>query len=140
MLKKLIQQFSKFVLIGMLNTGIDFAVLNLLMRLFSVYEGSSIIPIKAVAFFTANINSYFCNKYWTFRQEQKKNISQEYGKFLIISAIALGIHLMVIYSITTLIPPILMSKELWANFANIVAVGLALIWNFIGYKFLVFKK
>ena len=140
MLKKLIQQFSKFVLIGLLNTGIDFGVLNLLMRLFSVYEGSSIIPIKAAAFFTANINSYFCNKYWTFEHGQKEHITKEYSKFLIVSAVALGIHLAIIYSITTFIPPILIGQELWANFANIIAVGLALIWNFIGYKFIVFKK
>ncbi len=140
MLKKLIQQFSKFILIGLLNTGIDFAVLNLLMRLFSVYEGSSIMPIKAIAFFTANINSYFCNKYWTFKQKQKERIAQEYSKFLLVSAIALGIHLTVIYSVTTYIPPIIVGKELWANFANALAVGLALIWNFIGYKFIVFKK
>lgn len=140
MFKKLIQQFSKFFLIGMLNTGIDFGVLNLLMRLFNIYEGSSIIPIKAIAFFIANINSYFCNKYWTFKQKQKEHVAQEYGKFLIISGIALGIHLVVIYSVTTLIPPILISKELWANFANLLAVGLSLIWNFIGYKFIVFKQ
>lgn len=140
MLKKLIRQFSKFVLIGLLNTGIDFGVLNLLMRLFSVYEGSSIIPIKAIAFFIANINSYFCNKYWTFKQKQKEHISQEYSKFLIVSGVALGIHLAIIYSITTFIPPILIGEKLWANFANLVAIGLSLIWNFIGYKFIVFKK
>lgn len=140
MLKKLIHQFFKFFLIGILNTGIDFAVLNLLMWLFGIYYGRGIIPIKATAFFTANINSYFWNKYWTFKQTQKEHLAQEYSKFLIISGVALGIHLIVVYSITTYIPPIIISQELWANFANIIAVGLALIWNFIGYKFVVFKK
>jgi len=140
MLKKIIQQFSKFFLIGMLNTGIDFGVLNLLMRLFGIYEGNGIIPIKATAFFVANINSYFCNKYWTFKQGQQEHAAQEYSKFLIISGVALGIHLLVVYSMTTYIPPMIVGKELWANLANCLASGLALIWNFIGYKFIVFKK
>ncbi|MFH1392059.1 MAG: GtrA family protein [bacterium] len=140
MLKKIIQQFSKFFLIGMSNTAIDFGILNLLMWLFGIYEGSGIIPIKTTAFFIANINSYFWNKYWTFKQTQKEHAAQEYGKFLIISGVALGIHLLVVYSITTYIQPIIIGKELWANFANILAVGLALIWNFIGYKFVVFNK
>lgn len=140
MLKKIIRQFSKFFLVGMLNTGIDFGILNLLMWLFAIYAGSGIIPLKATAFIIANINSYFFNKYWTFKQKQKERIAQEYGKFLIISGIALGIHLAVIYSVTTFVPPILMGQKLWANFANILAVGIALTWNFIGYKFVVFKK
>ena len=47
----------------------------------------------------------------------------------------------VVFGVTTFIPPFFgLSPELWANLAKVAATGFSLIWNFIGYKFIVFKK
>lgn len=138
--KNTVKQGAKFIIVGFSNTFIDFGVLNLLMWIFNSYKGSSIIPFKTTSFIIANINSYLWNKYWTFKQKQKKHVAQEYGTFLVVSGVALGIHLLIVYFVTTFIPPIIVGKELWANVANVIAVGIGFIWNFIGYKFIVFKK
>src|SRR3989338_1639936 len=37
-------------------------------------------------------------------------------------------------------PPFSMSPALWANIATLLAITVAVSWNFIGYKFIVFKK
>jgi putative flippase GtrA len=138
--KKIIRQFSKFVVIGFVNTAIDFAVLNLLMWWTGVYQGAWIVLLNAISFTIAVINSYFWNKYWTFRDKNEVGV-KEFSQFIMVTLIGLAINSGVVYGMTTLIPPFFgLSPELWANFAKAAATGLSLIWNFIGYKFFVFKK
>lgn len=141
MIKKLIHQFSKFVVVGFINTGIDFGILNLLMWLFHIYSGTGIILMKTAAFLVANVNSYLMHKFWTFAKKDTESVGKEYGQFFSVSLFALGIHLAVVYSITTYIPPLFnIGPQLWANIANVLAVAIVLMWNFVGYKFIVFKK
>ncbi len=141
---KFIRQFSKFVVIGLMNTAIDFSILNLLMWQTGIYKGKWIILLNAIAFTVAVINSYFWNKYWTFRAKEADEpgeIAKEFSQFIVVTLIGLAINSGIVYGVTTFIPPFFgLSLELWANLAKAAATGLSLIWNFIGYKFIVFKK
>jgi len=144
MSSKLIRQFSKFVVIGFMNTAIDFAVLNLLMWQTGIYKGQWIILLNAIAFAVAVINSYFWNKFWTFRAKEADEpgeIAKEFSQFIVVTLIGLAINSSIVFGVTTFIPPFFdLSPELWANLAKAAATGFSLIWNFIGYKFIVFKK
>jgi len=137
----LISQFSRFIAVGLVNTAIDFAVLNLLSWTTGIYSGSGIILLNSVAFTAAVVNSYFMNKYWTFGVRDGVKTS-EVSKFLGVSLVGLGINTSLVYGITTLIvlPLPQVGPALWENFAKAVATGASLIWNFIGYKLFVFKK
>jgi putative flippase GtrA len=143
-MNQLVKQFTKFVIIGFMNTIIDFGVLNLLMWLTGVYKGSWIILLNAISFSIAVTNSYFWNKYWTFRAKetgQPAMVAKEFSQFVMITLIGLGINTSIVYGVTTLIPPLFgIGPELWANLAKAAATAISLIWNFIGYKFIVFKR
>lgn len=133
-------QFSKFLVVGSMNTAIDFAVLNLLMWTTGIYQGQWIILLNAISFLVAVTNSYFLNKYWTFRVKGPTVVPWQMGQFLVVSLIGAGINSSIVYGVTTFIPPCFgLGKELWANLAKALATGVALIWNFLGYKFIVFK-
>lgn len=139
--KKLVVQFSKFILIGALNTGIDFAILNLLMWQTGIYSGKYIILLNAISFSVAVINSYFWNKFWIFRAKGTTQTGKEFVQFITITLIGMAINTAIVYSVTTLISPMFgLSVELWANLAKVAATGISLIWNFTGYKLIVFKK
>lgn len=139
--KKLIIQISKFAIIGVLNTGIDFAVLNLLMWQTGIYSGRYIILLNAISFSVAVINSYFWNKFWIFRAKETTQTGKEFFQFIAITLVGMAINTAIVFSVTTLIPPMFgLSVELWANLAKVVATGISLIWNFTGYKLIVFKK
>jgi len=141
MTSPLVAQFSKFVIVGLLNTAIDFGVLNLLSFLTGVYSGAALIALNSVAFLAAVTNSYFLNKYWTFAAKDGARTT-EISKFLIISFIGLGINNAIVYGVTTFmaLPLGRIGPALWENLAKMAATGISLIWNFIGYKFFVFKK
>ncbi len=138
---KFFMQFSKFFIVGILNTGLDFAILNFLMWLTDTYEGQSIVYFNTVSFAVAVTNSYILNKYWTFNDQNKTQAPQQFAKFIGVSGIGWGLNTGIVYSITTLINPIFgLTPALWANFAKVVATGIVLAWNFAGYKLFVFKK
>ena len=61
--------------------------------------------------------------------------------FGIVTLIGLAINSGIVYAITTFVPPTFVdSQKLWANLAKVLATGISLIWNFTGYRLIVFKK
>lgn len=135
----LIKQAGKFILVGFLNTGIDFGILNLLMWVLGIYSGAWIILLNIIAFSTATINSYFWNKFWTFKA--RGNAGIQFIQFIAVSIIGVLINTIIVFLISTYIAPVFgISQALWVNLAKVFATGISLFWNFTGYKFIVFKK
>jgi len=133
-------QFAKFGAVGALNSFIDFGVLNLLIFLFSIKSGLWFSIFKAISFLTATTNSYFWNKYWTFESFKKPKVS-EAAKFYTIAIIGGFLNISVASFIFSGINrPEFISVNLWANVAALGGILSAFIWNFLGYKFVVFKK
>ena len=134
---KLLWQLAKFALVGVLNTAIDFGILNFFIFITQVTGGAGIILINATSFSCALVNSYFWNRDWVFGQTKKSN----FLTFAVVTLIGLSINTGVVYILTTYVQPILVtSPTLWANLAKVLATILSLIWNFTGYKLIVFKK
>ncbi len=135
-----IPQFARFFLVGILNTAIDFGVLNLLMYISEKSSGFYYPLFKSISFLFAVTNSYFFNKHWTFKATEKDNAG-EFFKFTIINLIGWGLNVGTASYIVNIIgAPEGLSPILWGNFAAISATVVTLFWNFIGMKFLVFKK
>lgn len=130
-------QLAKFALVGVLNTAIDFGILNFLILGTGITGGTGIILINAASFSTALINSYFWNKEWVFAGSKRAN----FKSFAIVTLIGLGINTGIVFILTTFFPPIFVTSEtLWANLAKVMATGVSLVWNFAGYKLIVFKR
>lgn len=135
----LIYQIVKFGIVGFLNTVIDFGILNLLSWMTGIYSGKQIIILNSVAFAFAVTNSYFWNKYWTFNSGDNAK-KGEFAEFLAVSVVGLIINTGIVYTVTTYAPLFVENPALLENIAKLFATAFALIWNFIGYKFIVFKK
>lgn len=148
---KVVYQLAKFILVGALNTLIDWGILNLLMFLTSVVAGSQFLMFKGFSFLAATTNSYFWNKFWTFKkadasvdgcgQMKKENAGSEFAQFLIVSVIGFGLNLGVAHLIVNVLGAQWgLSPALWANFGALCGTLLGLVWNFLGYKLIVFKS
>ncbi len=129
-------QLAKFGLVGVLNTAIDFGILNYLSSYLGINEGLQLIPIKAVSFVIALVNSYWWNKNWVFEGKKKANPLA----FTIVSVIGISLNVGTVYVLTTLVAaPSGFSGQMWLNAANVAATFLSLTWNFLGYRLVVFK-
>ncbi|MBX4187524.1 MAG: GtrA family protein [Candidatus Doudnabacteria bacterium] len=139
--RALILQFLRFAVVGVINTAINFAIFNLLIWATGVTKGPMIVPMTGAAFLAANINSYLLNRKWTFKDNSNGEGAKQFSVYLSVSIVGALINIGCVFLLTTYIPPLLgLSEQLWANLANLVATGLSLIWNFVGYKLIVFKK
>lgn len=137
------ESFAKFVMVGFLNTGVDFAVFNFLMFTSGNDKpGVALSAFKAVAFIVAVTNSYFWNKYWAFKAgASTAGKGGEFAKFFAVNVGGVLINVGVTSGITVLIAPQFgFSQVAWNNIAAIVATIFVLIWNFVGFRLIVFKK
>lgn len=141
-LAKVIYQIARFAEVGVMNTFIDFGILNLLIWITRITGGLAIAPLNAFSFLCATSNSYFWNKFWTFSSSGEKKVSgKEFTQFLIISAIGITINTGIVVLGTSLIVPwFSLSAGAWANVMKLLATFISMVWNFLGYKFIVFKK
>jgi len=134
-------EFSKFAVVGVLNSGVDFGILNLLMLITGESSGRGFLAFKSISVTLGVINSYLWNKYWTFNTTNSADARREFMAFMVVTLIAVGVNVAGADVIVNVIgPPAGFSTKLWANIGAISGAGLTLFTNFFGYKFFVFKK
>jgi putative flippase GtrA len=137
---KVFLQFARFAEIGVLNAAIDFGVLNLLIAATGVTSGATIIVLNVISVAIATTNSYFWNRWWTFDAEGGA-AGKEFAQFVAVSFVGVLINSAIVFLGTSLIDPQFgLSAGLWANLMKVVATVVSLVWNFMGYKFIVFKR
>lgn len=134
------KQFAKFIAVGLANTSIDFGVLNTLSYFTGITAGIGLVPLNSISFIIAMTNSFFWNKFWVF-EEREGGATKEFGIFIAVTAIGLAINSAMVVFITSYFDPFFnLNPAQWENVAKLLATFLSLIWNFTGYKFVVFKK
>jgi len=139
-----VYQFAKFIIVGFLNSAIDFGVLNILSMTTGLTSGFLIGGVNIPGFTLAAINSYFWQKFWVFRKDKKEGEKTNYSDFVTFVAVVLiGVFIngSIVVILTTYVHPFMgLSPERWLNVSKVIATAISLIWSFLGFKFLVFKK
>ena len=138
-----VYQFAQFAAVGTLNTFVDIGVFNLE----ALFYGSAAIGtiafafFKAISFMFATTNSFFWNKYWTFHSMDEARAGQVASFY----AVAVG-GLILNTGAGTLINaarPTGLSDAALRLWSHLVAPGAGVVasflWNFLWYKYVVFK-
>lgn len=131
-------QFAKFAVVGVLNTAIDFGTLNIISIITGVTGGLIVGGVNVPGVALALTNAYFWNKYWVFGHRDNKGMLHDLPTFLLVSGIGvIGNSSIVI--LATSYPVTFVNATIWLNFAKLAATIFSLVWNFLGYKFIVFR-
>lgn len=148
----IIYQIAKFVLVGGFNTLVDWGVLAAMIFIFRQYfltEPQDVLLLglayysfyKAISFVVAATNGYFWNKFWTFKRETTESMGKEFMQYFVITAIGFLINVGIASAIFKFItPPGGLNFDQWGIVAAVFATAISMIWNFLGYKFVVFDK
>lgn len=131
-------QFGQFAAVGTLNSFIDIGVFNLETFLYGAAPISTPLfaVFKALSFLCATTNSFFWNRNWTFGSKDKVNAGEVTG-FYTVAIIGWAADLVV----ATIVKSIGPETKLWIDVvAPLAGILVTFIWNFIGYKYFVFKK
>jgi len=118
------KQAIKYFIVGGFCTILDFALLFILTKFFSVnYIIASIFSFMAGAI----LNYYLC-VLWIFKIRTIKKRYYEFIYYMIITSIGLGLNTLVIWSVT-------MSIGLYFMYSKLVATFVTYWWNFGARKY-----
>lgn len=138
---KIFFQIAKFGCVGAANFAVDIGILNLLIFLSGTAVGFAYIIFKVISFAFAVTNSYIWNKIWTFKKTGGKDTGKEFFQFITISVIGLILNAAVAGFLVIVVGPLGGIKvKTWASVSAAAASACVMAWNFIGYKFWVFKR
>ena len=132
-------QFAKFAVVGVLNTAIDFGVLNIISLITGVTSGLVVGGVNLPGVALALANAYLWNKFWVFGHRDNKGALNDLPKFLLVSGIGIVINSGIVI-LATSYPVVSINAKTWLNLAKLCATAFSLVWNFLGYKFIVFRS
>ena len=137
----IIYQFAKFAAVGTLNSFVDLGVFNVETLLLGATPSTAVFAVmKAISFLSATTNSYLWNRKWTFQAADRPS-GGEAVKFYSIAIIGFFLNVGISTYVFSAIPAPAMLATLWTNVvAPICGILCVFVWNFLGYKFFVFKK
>jgi len=133
-------QAAKFVLIGIVATLVDLGVLSFLMGITGFVAGVGYAAMKGLSFVVATTFKYPLNKFMAFEQNNKKGIVKEYIAFFVVTLIGFAIDVVIATKVVAGGPMAGLSGKSWGIVGGIAGALVVFVWNFIGYKFIVFKK
>jgi len=134
-------QLAKFLLIGVIATIFDLGTLSIFINLSGIDSGRAFTAFKGVSFVIATALKYLPDKYWAFKKTEVVDKRKEFAQFFGVTLVGLVINMYIAdLLVNQLGPQFGLPDKLWANIGGIAATAAVFIWNFVGYKFFVFKK
>jgi len=125
--RPLIRQVYRFSVVGIVNSAISYFIYVVLIFFGIQYQIANI-----VSYLFGLISSYFLNKKWTFINSDKHK-TKVVILFVLLNLVSLSVSLL---TLTLLVNLTVFSKYL----LQIIAMAASTIVNFIGSKYLVFRK
>ncbi len=125
----------RFIIVGGANTALDFLILFLL-----VHAGMDKIVANYISTSTALIFSFFANKSFTFK-DKSSNAKKQFAIFLVVTLAGLWIlQPIIIWLTTSALQSHITNQTSLLFVAKMIATVASLIWNYLLYSRLVFKK
>jgi putative flippase GtrA len=139
------KQFIKFVITGAIGAIVDFGSYNLLTRgldfdTIYIVLGYEVIAANLVSVFLAIISNFMLNRYWTF-YSQEGDIIKQWTSYFTLNLITFILNQILTSFFAFRVPVIaLLFGSQKDNAAKALSIGFILFVNFLGSKFLIFRK
>ena len=128
-------RFIKFITVGAIGAIVDFGIMNILSKLYSM----PLIVAGTISFVCAIISNFFWNRFWTYPDSRSRPIARQLLMFSIVNVAGLSIRLPILHFLE---PPLqglfedlalnlhLTPELLGKNLTLMAAVSVVLLWNF----------
>ena len=125
-MRKLIEQFLKFGVVGAIAFCIDYGVLMLL----SQGLGWDAVLSAAISFCVSVIFNYLASMKYVFQRRDDMSRQREFIVFIALSVVGLGINELVMLAGTAALG----TGALAVTFTKLVATAVVMVWNFLSRK------
>ena len=132
---------TRFALVGVVNTIVDFAVLNILRSVFGV----SLLPANIVSTTAAMLTSFSLNKKAVFRGSDDGSHRQQFVQFIAVTLASIwfvqgGVIVLMHGLLSQVLPGDFNQVWIIDNVAKIIGIAAGFVWNYMWYSRVVFKK
>ncbi len=123
---KLIQQFLKFGVVGVIAFIIDYGVLMLLSQVF----GMDPVLAAGISFCVSVIFNYLASMRYVFTHREDLSRGREFVIFIVLSAIGLAINELCMAAGVA----VLGTSALMVTVTKLFATAVVMVWNFVSRK------
>ena len=123
---KLIQQFLKFGIVGVIAFVIDYGVLMLLSQVF----GMDPVLAAGISFCVSVIFNYLASMRYVFTHREDLSRGREFVIFIVLSAIGLVINELCMAAGVALLG----TSALMVTVTKLFATAVVMVWNFVSRK------
>ena len=136
------RQATRFCIVGVVNTAVDILVLNLLIVITGTgHSGPLFTAFKTVSFLVALLNSFYMNSKWTFVGDDGARPTASQGaQFVVISVVGSIVNIASASYVASFLKPPAELVAYWPTIAALMGTVFSFVFNFLGYKFLVFSN
>lgn len=131
---KIGDEIAKFGTIGLINIGVNSAVVNLLWL--TPWLHGSQVKAKAIATIVAATSAYFMNRHWTYRNRPKSSLRREYTLFFAFNLVGLFIE---VGAVSVAKYWLHRTDLLVLNIFSLLGIALGTLFRFWAYRTHVFK-
>ena len=118
----------KFIIIGVVSTLINYGVFFALYSWFDIHY----VVSSGIGYVIGLLVGYLFNRNWTFTDDKSDEKTKEFVLYIAVYGVSL---LLSLGTIALLVDSLAWNPLL----ANVIAIGVSTITNFVGLKFFVFK-
>ena len=125
----------RYLIVGVGNTALDFILL-----FFFVGLGLDKIPANFISTGITMVISFFVNKSFTFKDTDASS-KRKFFLFIIVTMTGMWvIQPVLIWGVSSVLDPYVESASILLFIAKLIATGGSLVWNYLLYSRVVFKK
>ena len=133
----LLVKILRFSFVGILNTIVDIAALNILLWIFPTNDIWQILAFNSVACIVAACNSFFLNKYWTFKYRGSVTVELVL-RFAAVSFASMLGNDIILWTFIQLLPSTITGAGLGATLLKVAVGAMMMALSFVGQLTLVF--
>lgn len=136
---QLIVQFSRFSIVGVVNTLLDLCLFNTLLWLLPTRNTLLILGYNSLAYAIGAINSFLLNKYWTF-QRTHTTTPGEVVRFILTTIVGILCSDLILWVAGLFLSSIPGNTALLNNLAKLLAIMGTVGVSYLGMRLWVFVR
>ena len=137
-----LKQLGRFGIVGLMNFSVDTGIAVSLR----VWTGVDVQSLRILYVFAASgvvaiINSYYWQRAWTFAEKDPPSRA-EFLRFVAITIGGIFVNSLMAFLVIKMLTPFeigFLTDDRLVVVSKASAISVSLFWNFLGYKFFVFK-
>lgn len=128
-----LHRFARVAYVGATSSAVDFAVFNALLLGLDAGATAQVLAANTAAFGCAMIVNYTLNARFSFGMRMTRRSAITYVLFTLVGLVFYNGNLLWIRALLDA------DTALLLNASKVLAMGLLVVWNYLGYHFVVFR-